>query len=154
MGLPNGVVIKPIGTAKAPWSFQGPTKEAFKKLAEETDSTFSIQDQTIHFIPLKTNDLITVQKFTPETGLIGSPTVLDNSSDSLQGNSDLPKIGIKFKVLLDGALLPNRLVKIESREYDGVFKIQKVTHTGDFRGNPWFTECEASQLLPFLEGEV
>lgn len=153
LGLPNGVVILPKTSIKAPWSFQGKTVDAFKKLALDTNSSFSLQNSTIHFMPLDTGKLTEVSKFTPQTGLIGSPTKLDNSSGVAQDNKAAPTVGIKFKVLLDGAIIPNTLVRIESREFDGVFKVQKVSHSGDFRGNEWFTLCEATQLSPFLDIE-
>jgi hypothetical protein len=154
LGLPQGIIIRPKTITKAPWSWEGKTIEALKKLALDTNSSFSLQNSTIHFTPHQTKDLVTVNKYTPTTGLIGSPSALSDASNVPQDNKSAPKVGIKFKVDLDGSLLPDTLVKIESREYEGVFRIHKVKHRGDYRGTTWVTECEASQLSPFIEGEV
>jgi hypothetical protein len=42
-----------------------------------------------------------------------------------------------------GNLYPDGMVKIESESINGIFKISKLNHRGDFFGGEWITKCEA-----------
>ena len=93
-----------------------------KLLAKELGYRFHINDMLLNFIPQDYVDLTTVRLYTPQSGIVGDVTSLDNSSGNLQDNKKEQKVGIKFKVLLNGALKPDTLVQIQSRDFNYTYK--------------------------------
>lgn len=152
IGLPAGRYVRPTRLLPPePYICHGKTKDCFKKLADDIDYIFSIQDAAVDFLPKDSQATVkNVYIVSPETGLIGSPKLLSNSSGKLQAAKREPSSGISFKALLNGGLKTNDIIRVESREFSGFYRIQKVKHTGDFRGDTWFTEVEAAGLSPFL----
>lgn len=69
-----------------------------------------------------------------------------------QKQTKLPKkdkrirYGLQFKVLLDAALLPSTVVKLESDNINGFYRIDSVRFNGDTRGNDWYAECQCSEM--------
>lgn len=143
LGVPLGIATLPTIRSAAPWAFHGPTYEGLKALARELGYRVNIGDQLLNFIPEDYVELAQVRLYTPTSGIVGDVTSLDNSSGNLQGNTKEQKVGIKFKVLLNGSLKPDTLVQIQSRDFNGTYKLTKVEHSGDTRGNDWYTMCEA-----------
>ena len=76
-----------------------------------------------------------VPDLTPKTGLIGSP---EPTKDRF----------VKLKCLLRPEIKPNRRIKVSwSIHPMGLFvRALKVTHTGDTRGQEWYTEVEGRAL--------
>ena len=69
----------------------------------------------------------------PKTGMLGSPAI---GSDGF----------LIVKSLLLPDLRPGRRIFVDSAEHQGAFRAEKVTHSGDFRGEDWTTEIEARPL--------
>jgi hypothetical protein len=90
---------------------------------------WSVQDGALQLLPK--NDTLKSQavKLTPQTGLVGSPTV-DN------------KGVMKATALLIPDLEPGRSVIIESRFVSGAYRIEQVTYTGDKLGGDWYAQIE------------
>jgi hypothetical protein len=150
LGLPLGTVVKPTGKTKAPWFFQGPTQEAFKKLAKDSNSFFSVQGGKINFTPKDASKLKQIARLSANSGLIGAPSAIDNGNGTLQSDKSTSKVGVRFKLLLDGALVPDTVISLDAKSFKGLFRILKVKHSGDFRGNSWFTDCEAVEVQNIL----
>jgi hypothetical protein len=72
------------------------------------------------------------------TGLIGSP--------SFGPPTKKGKRTFTFQTLLYPELMPGSSVLVDSQFVSGPFKLLKVKHTGDTRGDEWTTECEAHPL--------
>lgn len=51
------------------------------------------------------------------------------------------KGGVHFKVLLNPTLVAGSIVKIQSRDISGWYKIADLRHFGGNRENDWYTEC-------------
>jgi len=109
------------------------------QLAEENNFEWNITDEAINIIP-KNETIDKTFLITSATGMLGSPTVTE--------------IGADVKMLLNPELIPNGKIKVESitqnislgdlkfRDInktigEGLYKIQKVTHTGDTHDNQW-----------------
>lgn len=73
-----------------------------------------------------------------DSGLIGSPEF--GSPETTGGRPVL-----SVKTLLHAGIVPGGLVKVESLTANGVFRVDKVQHSGDFFGENWFTTFEARQ---------
>lgn len=92
--------------------------------------TWSIQDGKLQLLPLREALKGEAILLTPETGLIDSPTV-DN------------KGVLRARMLMAPDVFPGRLVTVKTFSYNGTFRVENTTHTGDTSGNEWFVDIEA-----------
>lgn len=77
------------------------------------------------------------------TGLIGSPEyAAPKKVDPTQPALKL----LKAKSLLNPALRPLMLVRMESATVTGNFRVNKVTHRGDSHGSEWYSDLELEPL--------
>jgi len=74
----------------------------------------------------------------PETGLLDSPEI------GITTNYGGPPPLLKVKAFLFPQIVPGTLFQLQSAQYNGPFKAQKVIHTGDTGGQAWWTEIEAA----------
>lgn len=146
VGLPRGDII-PFGapyTTKQGVYFVGKATDALKQIAENAGSFFTIQDLALTIVPEDKPVQRRCAYISPETGLIGSPSLIDESQT--QGKKPDASKGIKFTCLLNGAIIPNEVVVLESRRYKGQYKVTKVRHFGEYEGDSWYTEVEAQEF--------
>lgn len=155
LGLPYGYYVPSDATTRGYYPISGSTKEAFAKLANDLGYTFSIQDNAVDFYPKNyEKPPQATMHINQRSGLVGEVVPVSDSSSSLQGDKITPTTGVSFTVLLDGNIKTGNIVYITSRRFQGYFKIEKVRHEGDYRGNTWFTVCQASQVSPFISGDT
>lgn len=76
-----------------------------------------------------------------DKGMIGSPQL---GSPKKSGES----VMLKVKTLIDPRLAPGCKVDIRSRDkvVNGLFRVEKLTHSGDSRSKDWYSEIECRQL--------
>lgn len=101
----------------------------------------SIQDGAI--LALQPDDTTTeeVIELSEESGLIGSPETASGAAK--QGKNKAPaKPVLKVKSLLQGQLRCGRKLSLKSIQYNGLFKIVKVEHSGDTAGGDWYSSLE------------
>lgn len=100
---------------------------------------WSIQDGRLQVLKPGEANTERVVVLGPETGLIGSPAI-----GSAEKKAGAPVL--KFKALLSPDLRPGCRVEFTSARHQGMHRVTKVTHTGDTRGDDWYTEGEAELL--------
>lgn len=159
LDLPKGSVTKlgddVVTTHRS--IFYGKTVDQLKRVLESRNFSFNIQDMFSYVIArslekakaeAQSKDATSnVVHITPSTGLINSPAFIDDSASMTTRDADEnPPNGIEFRCLMNGALIPNSYVKIESKSFNGIYRLTKVTHKGDYEGNDWYTECEAEDV--------
>jgi hypothetical protein len=129
------------------FSFSGTAQELLRKLTEEINFRFSIQDGEIQVLSELGNDGDEAVLISPETGLIGFPTKTQE--------------GIRFVSLLNPGLRPGRRCKVESKQFQGssgssgsvkaadtvqdsgqVITLKKVVFDGDTQEGPFDSKCE------------
>lgn len=117
----------------------GRASEHLSRVLTPAGYQWSIQDSRLQI--QKTTDkrgsaiLISSNPLT-QTGLIGSP--------SLGAAPSKTKAQItKFKCYLYPDLSPGGLIKLDARDVRGLYKIDKVVHTGDTGGKDWYSDVEA-----------
>jgi len=152
LGLPQGPSSDWATTDKTlvSRSMTGNTHQLLKTLCDMKDSDYHIQDGKVSII--QKGKRLTAQSayISPDTGLIGSPEPLgkDVESKNIIGSSakQVTPDGIKFKCQLDGGIFVGSTVYVKSKNYDGAYKVTKLTHNGDFYGGQWTTEVEAIKV--------
>lgn len=115
--------------------FYGRPCEYMREQADNTGCTWSIQDGQILLLKRTEVAAGSAVLLSPKTGLIGLP----------EANED----GIKAKCLLNPMLKIGSAVEIESKyasELNGQYRLISITHTGDTRGNDWYSEFAALRI--------
>lgn len=145
------------------YSIVGTTKNALDTVISSNGLIYMIQEGTITIVPVGQPSQEGILLIDPTTGLIGSPELItiDLANQAGAEKQKKPKAekatdntikkstvelkkpnGVKYKTLMNPELRLSRRVKVESRFINHVVTNQKVTHSGDYRGGEWSTECE------------
>lgn len=101
--------------------------------------SWSIQDGKM--VAVREKQLLENQALllTPENGLVGSPRIVPAKKPG-----DSPMLNVRIRIEPRARCAGKAQVK--SRDVNGVFRIEKVKHDGDSRGQEWFTDLDARQL--------
>ena len=128
-------------------SIVGTTIEVIEEVLDNNFLTYARTGDKVEIYPSNgATSTIVVKRINRSTGMVGSPT-------RLQMNSNKPKKtkqsleGYRVKFLLDPVIGLGHTVHINSSHItnvNGLFKVDKILHTGDFRGSTWYTELEVS----------
>lgn len=129
------------GTFEHGWSFYGNVRDGLNKLGARFNFTWSIQNNTLQLTERRKPSARESVLITPQTGMIGSPSRIDKTSDNQTKAKEQP--GLSVRCLLNPALVPGDPVVIESSEFPrGVYRITRVEHNGDTHGEDWSSEVE------------
>lgn len=72
---------------------------------------------------------------------------LDDLGKKRKRTNKVKKRSIKLKILLNPAIYAGSIIKIEYEEFTGFYKVDEVTHSGDFRGDQWQSEIKCSERV-------
>ena len=123
----------------------GLTRDYFRQMAKSEQAAFYINNNKIDFVKamdLPTNEVI---KLNGKLGLIGMP---EQTEEGIQATCLLnPLLDLNKMVSIDLRSIQRQKVDkengIKNIEGSGIFKIIKLTHKGDTRGDEWYTEFTA-----------
>ena len=118
------------------FSLHGPAQRELTRILDPLDIRWSIQDGRLQLERERDARGEPAIVVSPDTGLIGGPSF---GSPAEKGK---PAV-LSFRMLLFPALTPGGLVRVESRNISGTFKLDRVLHVGDTHGAAWYSECEA-----------
>lgn len=129
------------------YSAIGFTKSELAKILTPLKMTFSIQNQIIYIASISEKTQQTeVFLLRKDSGLINSPEKLKNDPQSLEKEKS-PTNGVTFQCLLNGNLDPMNMVKIQSNDVNGIYKIIESEHSGEYLGDKWETSCTAVEVI-------
>lgn len=123
----------------------GLTRDYFRQIAKSEQAAFYINNNKIEFIKamdLSKNEII---KLNGKSGLIGMP---EQTEEGIQAVCLLnPLLDLNKMLAIDLSSIQRQKVDkengIKNIEGSGIFKIIKLTHKGDTRGDEWYTEFTA-----------
>lgn len=148
IGLPVANTIMTIpGQFANGWSFCGKLKDALSDLLLSDNKKWSIQNNQIVIASiLITSDNLpaTGLLISPDTGLIGVPELLKDSTDDIT-DSDLSN-RYKIKTLLFPQMFPGVNIQLKSEKVNGTFKIENVNFSGDNYTEDFISEAEIVQV--------
>lgn len=128
------------------FAFVGSGKAVIEKVCNRSKVRWSLQNGIIQICAL--NEPLTMAAYilSAETGMIGSPKpVFESSSTSDQRGANASKRkakkGIEVEYLLNGHIQIDDYVKVVSREYNGSYRVAKIKFDGDSEGEDW--KCTA-----------
>ena len=130
-----------LARGKTVW---GMTSDYLRQIARSTETQFYMEDGAVNIV--KANDYAdtTAVELNPQSGLIGVPAQQEyGASIKMLLN---PRVKLYTFLHVDNSLIRNEKFELNQALYpldqDGLYRVIKLTHTGDTRGNDWYTECE------------
>lgn len=135
---------KPLPRGKAMY---GMARDYLRRSAQTTETTWSVQDGKLQFVKLTETLPGQAVVLTSKTGLIGSPEMDDEGMRVQCLLNPMLKIGGKVKIdegSIQQARLPNTEEKADANKApsinaDGIYRLLTVEHSGDTRGNEWYS---------------
>ena len=119
-------------------TLHGPAREELTRLLAPFGYNWSIQDGRMQILKDQNASATTAWVITQDTGrMVGSPEYTTPDKETK------PPL-LKIKARLFPELTPGGSISVASRDVQGLFRINKLTHTGDTHGDDWDTETESS----------
>ena len=118
--------------------------EAFQIEWQVDDGIMYIQDAGTSYM----TDNSKAFKISEASGLIDRPYF--NQIEKQRGKKDklrAARNGLKLRILLNPALIAGSIVYIEYGDKTGYYKIERLTHAGEYFGNDWTTELVCGTML-------
>ncbi len=133
----------------------GKSADVLRQIAQSENATFHMQDRKVNVTRLDDASPDSIIELSPATGLIGVPAQQDYGA-TVKMLLD-PRVRIGDFLHVDNSLIRNQQYDIGQPIYqldqDGIYRVIKLTHTGDTRGDEWYTEAQTvsqSGVLPNL----
>lgn len=122
----------------APLVLSGNVRNHLDELGQRQGFEWSIQDDAFQVLekgkPTKQEAVV----ISSETGLIGIPKA--------RFGKDTTEKGIEFDTLLIGKIKPGRTIVMQSKQFQGLYRIEKVKFSGGNYATEFMCKCEASPL--------
>lgn len=126
----------------------GMTRDFLRTLADDQECRWSIENNKLDFVPITGSLPDAVVVLTSQSGLIGTPTQTFQGIEIKSLLNPLVRAGGQVKI--DNAslvtmkqnfpLLGQQTEIVAGEDRDGLYSTRMVTHTGDTRGDEWYTE--------------
>lgn len=130
------------------WALNGTPAQMLRKLCEAHNMEYSVAGGVLSVSDengLYTKDTLLAPVISKETGMIDTP-FHTTASGWKPKKSALRGSGVQFKALLNTECVPGRIVKIESEDIEGFYRINSTRFSGDYRGNDWYVECFTTEV--------
>jgi hypothetical protein len=140
--------------------FFGEPKRYLRQIAQDNLGQFFVDDTGVTVSKITdaySGNIVTVS---PSTGLIGYPQQIDwgvQVKCLLNPNLTVSRPAMQIKI--DQSFIRQELVQyghqVSVLDQDGQYMVARVTHTGDTRGNDWYTEVtgvSSTGRIPYLPG--
>jgi hypothetical protein len=111
----------------------GSASREMSRLIRSAGLEWSIQNQKFQLLEAGQTLATEAVLLTPETGLVGSPTV------SAKGI-------LNFVSLLNSDIVPGRQLEVRSRQVEGFFRVERCTYEGSVSGGGWYVSGEAKKI--------
>lgn len=134
----------------------GMTRDYIRQIAQASNVAAYSEDGAINLIHAADPPSGEIIDLTSDSGLIGTPVQ--------QG------LGVSFKCLLNPSIHINSMVHIDDSliqaqafpigqvprplDKQGIYRVMGVTHTGDTRGEDWYTECTSVSQAGGIPGSI
>lgn len=105
------------------------------RVAKALGLEWSIQDGQLQLLEPDAATQAEALVLSADSGLIGSP------DHKMAENASVAPL-LRAECLLNGGVLPGRLVKLETATRTGFYRVENVEHQGDTHGSEWTTAWE------------
>lgn len=151
--LPKGRVVD-FGnqTIQNSMAFTGSASQNLENLAKNTGSTFSVQDGAVYWTKEGSRFANVMFEISEEGGMVGVPTLKQPAVSKKKKKKDTKEsakkkeknvkedVGLTVTTLLNGAILPESTVYLNTKYIKGFYKVIELTHRGGYESGDWTTE--------------
>lgn len=151
--LPKGRVVDfGNATIQNSMAFTGSASQNLENLARNTGSTFSVQDGAVYWTKEGSRFANVMFEISEDGGMVGIPTLKQpaiskkkKKKDTKETSKEKEKnvkedVGLTVTTLLNGAILPESTVYLNTRYIKGFYKVIELTHRGGYENGDWTTE--------------
>ncbi len=130
------------------FSHHGAARIALGKATAAAGLSWSIQNQVLRVVKQHGATPRRAVVLAADSGLVGFPERFAQaaSGKAAKGNAagavEKKLYGWKVKSLLLPQVNPSDVLKLESKQVNGFFRVEKVRHSGEFDGGDWISEFE------------
>lgn len=130
------------------YPLQGTPKDMLNELSEKYSLDWQIDDDVLY---VHDNDRGNSEKFEDAYVISKYTGLIENayraSGDIRRSEKDKAKIqAIQMKILLNPDIVPGDIILLEDVLFNGYYKITDMRHTGDWRGQAWYSELRATAI--------
>lgn len=134
----------------------GQSREFIEQISISSNATYYTEDGKVNIVAAPDVSKDKVPSFGPRTGLIGTPV-----QNELGIECDLllnPQIQLNSLFHIDNQKVTNYQYEpgkpVRSLDSQGLYRVIKLTHEGDTRGNDWKTHVQAISQAGLLPGMI
>lgn len=127
LALTNGTTVFVTG-----YTASGPARETIDSIVRGAGLRWAIQNGILTIRKRGQPLQIQATQLSPDTGLIGSPTVD-------------PRGVVTAQCLIQPGIDPGRKIHLKSRQFDGGYQVTSVTYTGNTSGQEWYATLTLQQ---------
>lgn len=122
----------------------GLAKDVLRQIAQSHSATFYVDNGKVNIIKADDIPRGEIIELSPKTGLIDTPS---QTEYGVNGKCLLnPRIKLNSIIHIDNSLVRAQKVElnkvVRTLDADGLYRVTKIIHKGDTRGNDWYTEFE------------
>lgn len=130
------------------WRLSGTVKEELDRITKAHGLEYNINNGIVTVTDLNkptSRFVVDVPIINEFTGMVDKPFRI---TEQLRLGKKDKRIrhGVQVKTLLNPDFKVSTIVKIESDNINGYFRINSLRHTGSFRDNEWYSEIQCSEM--------
>ena len=129
----------------------GSPRQILNELGEAFELEWQIDDDVMYIQDAGKSYMLNNSKafkISETSGLIDRPYF--DQIEKQRGKKDklrAARNGLKLKILLNPAIVAGSIVYIEYGDKTGYYKVERLTHSGEYLGNDWTTELVCGTML-------
>ena len=133
------------------YPLSGSPRQIINELGEAFELEWQIDDDVMYIQDAGKSYMLNNSKafkISETSGLIDRPYF--DQIEKQRGKKDklrAARNGLKLKILLNPAIVAGSIVYIEYGDKTGYYKVERLTHSGEYLGNDWTTELVCGTML-------
>lgn len=133
------------------YPLSGSPRQILNELGEAFELEWQIDDDVMYIQDAGKSYMLNNSKafkISETSGLIDRPYF--DQIEKQRGKKDklrAARNGLKLKILLNPAIVAGSIVYIEYGDKTGYYKVERLTHSGEYLGNDWTTELVCGTML-------
>lgn len=133
------------------YPLSGSPRQILNELGEAFELEWQIDDDVMYIQDAGKSYMLNNSKafkISETSGLIDRPYF--DQIEKQRGKKDklrAARNGLKLKILLNPAIVAGSVVYIEYGDKTGYYKVERLTHSGEYLGNDWTTELVCGTML-------
>ncbi len=127
-------------------TLEGPSQAEMTRILKAKGMDWSVQDGTLAVYRARDhrNDLPII--FTTDAGERVEGVRILGSPEEGAPTKETKVPSLKFRAQLYPSIIPGVRIEVRSRDVQGIYRVERVAHTGDTGGGDWQTEIEGKPL--------